>query len=218
MIEKTLLQIAIEAERELYQSAGVSVQVYAQDNLIQKIQNAFVMFFDDTTVTWKRFIEYQTYTLDGLTGRTIVPIKNIFKQYENIINIYPRASTTPLANWPGGNPSSVFGKTPLYITADSIDIAKVIPSTSSGQIVVEGKIFPTFPFNPNDIVPFDWLSLVYFIAWQYAVDDGSNPAGTEKLRQLFEQRYKQVKLNQSSKPVALNSDYRGVPTTWRDFE
>ena len=218
MIEKTLLDIAIEAERELYQSAGISVQVYAQDNLSQKVQNAFILFFDDTKVRWKRFVQYNTYTLDGTTGRTTVPVKTIYKHYENIINVYPGANARPLAAWPGGNPSSLSGKSPQYVFADTIDIMKVFPATATGQITVEGRVLPAFPFAVSDIVPFDWLSIVYFIAWQYAVDDGTNPAGAEKLRQMFEQRYSQMKINQSSEPVPLNSDYRGIPTSWRDSE
>jgi hypothetical protein len=218
MREKTLLQIAVDAERELYQSAGLSVQVYAQDNLVQKIQNAFQMFFDDTSVKWKRFIAYTTYTLDGTSGHTTVPVKNTYKNYEDIIAVYPGTSQRRLAGWPGGNPASFISSTPLFVLPDptGTDLLKVLPSNASGQIVVEGRLFPTFPFNPSDVVPFDALTLTYFVAWQYAVDDGSNPAGSEKLRQLFEERYKQMKINANSEPIALNSQYGNIPSTWRD--
>jgi hypothetical protein len=214
MIEKTLLQIIVDAERELYQVAGTAVQVYSQDNLQSKVQNGFELVFDDTTVKWKRFQSQVQFTLDGVTGRTTVPVKNTFKNYEDIENIYPDLATTPLSMWNSGNSFAVIGGYPLFYTADATDIVRVIPATAKGKIVISGKVRPTFPFGPTDVVPFDYLTLVYFAAWQYSVDDGTNPSAAEKLRQLFEQRYKQMKLNQSKEPISLGGGSSSIPHTW----
>lgn len=216
MLEKTLLQIVTDTERELYQVAGMSVQVYAQDNLSQKVQDAFQFVFDDTTVKWKRFQSQTVYTLDGVTGRTTVPVKTLYKHYEDIDFIYPGTTIRPLAMWNGGNPLSLAGSYPLFYAPDATDVVKIIPANAGGNIVISGRTRPTYPFSINDTVPFDNLTIRYFAAWQYAVDDGSNPAGAEKLRNLFEQRYKQMKLQANKEPIALSGGGGNVPTNWRD--
>lgn len=219
MRDETLAEIIVRAERELNQSAGLSVQVYAQDTLKQKILDAFVVFFDDLTVTWKRFVGSTTYTLDGTTGHvTSNAVQDTYRQYDHITSVFPATSTYPLTSAPQNqNNTLISGDTPLYIQHGSTDVLKVLPITATGQIVVNGKQFPAgFPYNPGDTVPFDALALAYYAAWEYAVDDGTNAAGAEKLRAKFENRYRQLKLNQSQEPIALNGRAREIPTGWRD--
>lgn len=214
MIEKTLAALTTDVQKEIYQVAGMSVQVYSQDNIQQKLQNAFETFFDDTTVKWKKFFTDVTYTLDGSTGRTTVPIKNTFKNFEDITNVFPGVSTRPLSMWNMGNPNAVVGSYPKFYRPDTVDVLKIVPALSTGQITVAGKVRPTYPFTINDVLPFDYLSLTYFAAWQYMVDDGANMASSEKLRQLFENRYKQMRLQQSNEPISLSGNASNIPTTW----
>lgn len=215
MIEKSVIDIVTLAERELHQSAGMSVQVYSQDQLAQNVQNGFNFFFDDNEHRWKKFEVTTVYTLDGVTGRTTVPIKTIYPHYEDILKVYPGTSTRQLANWIGGNPAAVTGGYPLFYTTDTTDTLRVIPSSAAGQITVVGKARPA-EFNITSVVPFDYMCLMYFAAWQYMVDDGTNPAAEEKLRNLFEQRYKQMKQNSSREPIRLSGGYGDIPMSWRD--
>lgn len=215
MLEKTVIDIVTQAERELHQSAGMSVQVYSQDQLAMLVQNSFDLIFDDVTHRWKRFERATIYTLDGTTGHTTTPVSTIYKHYEDIQHVYPGSSTRALANWGGGNPSAITGGTAVFVAPGDTDIIKVYPSTASGQITVVGKARPD-RFTIRDTVPFDAATVAYLTAWQYAVDDGTNPGSAEKLRQLYEQRYKQMKLNSSKEPIALNSSYGNLPMSWRD--
>lgn len=215
MLEKTVIQIVTQAERELHQSAGMAVQVYSQDLLAQYVQNGFTFIFDDVEHRWKRFESSVVYTLDGTTGHTTVPVINTFKHYEDITHVYPGSSTRPLAGWNGGNPSALLGLTAIFYRPGSTDVINCLPTSASGNITVCGKLRPA-EFDIQSNVPFDYLTLVYFAAWQYMVDDATNPAAVDKLRNLFEQRYKQMKQLSSQEPIALNGEYGNIPLTWRD--
>lgn len=214
MIQKTVIEIVTLAERELHQSAGMSVQVYSQSQLAQNIQHGFNLIFDDTSVRWKKFEQFQTYTLNGTTGYTTTPVSAVFSHYEDIIHVYPDSQTRPLTNWDGSNPAAIVGGLARYVLPGVTDILRVLPASAAGEITVVGKVRPA-EFSITDTVPFDYLTLVYFAAWQYMVDDGTNPGSIEKLRQLFEQRYKEMKLQANKEPIQL-SDTSSIPLSWRD--
>jgi hypothetical protein len=215
MIDKTLEGLLVEVEASLYQTAGISTQVYSQQLLVNKITDAFIILATDPEKNWKRFRTTQTYTLDGVTGRTTLPVKNTFVSFDTVNKIWVGSSERFLVAFPDDvNPTSLSGAEPLFYVADQTDTFRVIPTTATGMITVQGFLIP-HSFQLDDIVPFDYLALKYFVCWQYMTDDGSNPGAAEKFQQLFNNRLQQISASQDKAPIALDghgmNDY---PRTW----
>lgn len=214
-MDKTLEALIVDVQSAIYQSAGVSTQVYSQDIIANMITDGFIFLASDVQKDWKRFKNSVTYTLDGTTGRTTVPISNTFKNYDDIQHIFigqtERMITAIDLN---NNPSMYTGDAPLGYLHDTTDTIRIIPASATGTITINGIVYPT-SFILTDIVPFDHLALKYYVAWQYMTDDGSNPGAAEKLRVLFEARYKNLGLSQDQAPVALNgAGMNDFPREW----
>lgn len=215
MVDKTLEDLITDIQKGLYQAAGVGVQIYSQDILISKITDAFIVFASDPEVRWERFAQSNTYTLNGTTGRTVVPVATLFPYYDFIERVYVADSENQLVKAPTtGNYLHTTGNKPLQIIQDATDVMRVIPITATGDITIIGHTYPT-SFALADVVPFDYLALKHYVIWKYMTEDGSNPGAAELSRQEFENRYSQLKKMQMNAPIALNGrggyDY---PTEW----
>lgn len=203
-MDKTLEALIVDVQSAIYQSAGISTQVYTQDVIVSMITDAFIQLASDTKKNWKRFKTFETYTLDGVTGRATVPISDTFESYDYISRIYIGDSERMITAIDMNiNPLKFTGDTPLGYVHDTTDTIRIIPASATGTITIVGKAFPT-SFTLETIVPFDYLALKWFVAWQYMTDDGSNPGAAEKLRQLFQARYDDLSMAQDQAPVALN--------------
>lgn len=202
MVDKTLSALITAVQQELYQVAGVAVQVYSESLLAQKVSTSFDFIFDD--YDWKRFHTFQTYTLDGTTGRATTTVADTFKQYDDIRSIYLADSNSSLCVLPSElNPAFITGGVAKFYIADQINTFRVLPITATGNIVVTGKLRPA-EFALDSIVPFDSQALIMFTAWQYCLDDASNPAMIDKFQKMFDTRIEQLKNNQTSEPISLS--------------
>lgn len=219
MTDKLLSEIITFVQKELSQIAGVTVQIYSEDLIAQKVQTSFELLYSDRS--WKRFQTFETYTLDGTTGRVTGNVSTTFKQFEDIYKIYPVGYDQPLSVYSmERNPAALTGTFPLEYTADRTanKIFRVLPITATGQIAVVGRIGYSTPFAADEVVPFDYLALGFMTAWQYAVDDASNSAMIDKFKALFDTRIAQLKKNQEREAIALNPGYRGIiPNTWQEW-
>lgn len=216
MIELTLEAIITRVQVDLYQAAGPSVQLYSEDLIAQKIQDTFVTFANDPNVRWKQFRTFGSYTLDGTTGRTTVLLNTTFKTFGDIYSVFPDKSDKPLTYLGSKtNPLLFTGARPLKIVRDTVDIIRIIPATATGNIVVVGKTVPQPPFVLTDTIPFDYIALSNYVCWDYAVDDGGNPAMAEKFRTKFETRYEEIKNEEVTEPIQLSgTGERDIPQQW----
>ena len=219
MVDKTLTSLVTSVQKNLYQVAGVAVQIYSEDLLAEKIQNAFHLIHADKR--WKRFHTFATYTLDGTTGRVTATVTDTFKTFEDIYKIYAGSSDIPLRRHSSErNPSAYSGSSPLEYVADRTTgkVFRVIPITSTGSITVVGRIGYTDDFALDDVVPFDHLALIYMTCWQWSVDDGTNSAMADKFQGLFETRIKQLTENQANEPISLNAGVNTrIPDSWEEW-
>lgn len=216
MIELTLEAIITRIQNDLYQAAGPSVQLYSENMLAQKVQDAFVVFANDPDVRWKQFRIFNRYTLDGSTGRTTVPLNTIFRAFGDIYSIFPDKSSKPLTYiGTKDNPYLITGTFPLKYIRDSVDIVRVIPSTAVGDVIVVGKSVLQPPFTLDDTIPFDYIALTNYVCWEWAVDDGANPGMAEKFRTKFEARYKEIQKEEITEPIQLsNANEQSIPQQW----
>lgn len=215
-MQKKLEDLIVEVQQGIYQVAGMGAQLYSQDLIASKIKDCFYLLAQDPEKRWKQFYSFNTYELDGVTGRTTVPIKDTYRTFENITDIYIGSSNRRIPYMNSSvNPSQWRGNSPLRYVHDTVDVIKVIPATATGEITVVGTVFPQ-EFVLSTIVPFDYLALKWYVVWQYMTEDDANPAAAELARQQFETRYKQLDKMQSQEGIAI--DGRGgaidYPTEW----
>lgn len=210
MADKTLGALVTDIQNEIYQMEGLAVQVYSQGIIVNKINDAFITFFDDKEIQWKRFQEYATYTLDGTTGTPTASVDDTFRQYDHIFRVYRAGSDSPLANWnTSRNPAMISGSAPVFVKPTNIanKVLQILPVAATGDIVVIGKALPTaWPYDDleQDTVAFDYLAVKYYVAWQLLVDDGANPASAEVMLMKFKNRYAQLEANQGQEPVSYS--------------
>lgn len=221
MTDKTLEELITEVQTELHQVAGPATQLYTQDMLVARINDAFITFFEDTEVQWKRFIEYATYVLDGTTGKSTTDVSATFRDYNHILGVYPSESDRRLVSFnTQRNPALITGDYPVFVkpTSTATKIFQVLPLTATGSVTVIGKaLSQLFPFDDlADVVPFDYLAIKYYAAWQQLMQDGTSPDAAAVMLTLFQNRYKSLKASQSQEPVAYNGGMSQYPTEWYD--
>lgn len=216
MTDRSLSDLITRVERELSQVPGLAVQTYAKDAIAQKIISTFELIYSDRN--WKRFKTTEQRTLDGVTGKVTTPFTEI-TAFDDIVRVYPATTGVALTLLPTEyNPLIGFsGGLPRYYGYSSAagKLITVYPLNSSGDIIVLGQVHQAEDFVLSDTIPFDDLALVWGAAWQYAVDDATNPGAVAKFSGLFEARKKQLYSNQTAEPIALGGN-RGVPTRWSE--
>ena len=71
-------------------------------------------------------------------------------------------------------------------------------------LIVILLILPISNAQDNE-VNFDEQALILGASYDYAEDDGTNPAATDKLQNMFESRVKQLRNLRNETPVALDN-------------
>ncbi len=199
LIERTSIRLS--------QVAGASVQLYSEDRIAEMIQHKFDVLFDEAW--WGQFVTFgESMTLDGSTGVVTIDLSAKIKRFEDIRVIYPDDSNTPLSALPEAtlNPDTITGTTPAFFSQNtsSTKVFKIWPIASTGDIQVTYRTKPD-DFVPSDEVNFDEQALILGASYDYAEDDGTNPAATDKLQNMFESRVKQLRNLRNETPVALDN-------------
>ena len=216
MQTKTVQQLLSIIERMLYQAAGVDVQVYAQDIIVDKINQAFIRCFE--AKFWPQFLVREVRTVDGVTGQVTVPFTSI-TTWEDVYRVFRTGSQKPLAIMPDSYNllSLPTGTVSRFIAPSITSIFTVYPLEASDEILVIGRARPinTGDFSLSDIVPFDYMALAYHVAWEYAVDDASNGAMASKFQTLFDSRMAQLEDISFADFVDIAPNTSDIPTEWR---
>ncbi len=185
--------------------SGRSVQLYAEDRIVEMIQHKFDILFD--LVFWSQFCSWRTSALDGTTGVVTENLTDILKRFEDIQVIYKYDTNHPLTEFQQSimNPDTVSGTSPRFFEPvnNTEKVFRVLPVTSTGQITYRIRTKPA-PFTEEDEVNFDDQALILGATYDYLEDSGTNPQATEKFRLLFESRVAQLKSNRSTNRVALD--------------
>jgi hypothetical protein len=224
MADKLLGDLVTDIETELYEVSGPAVQVYTQALIVSKINDAFITFFDEKKFHWKRFLEYNTYVLNGTTGESTTSVTAAYASFEDILFIYPAESDYPLTKWNlNRNPALITGSQPLMYaySGTSERLFKVLPATAEGSVVVIGKRRPSnWPYDDleQDTVAFDYLAIKYYVCMQILADDGANPEAANLMTEKFKARYKELEIMNSREPIALNGRSGQIPSQWRDVD
>lgn len=216
-MQKTLLDLITDVETMLYNAAGPSVQVYSQGVFAQKFNQAFDRVFH--AKFWPQFLKRETRTLDGVSGQVTAPF-TLIKEWGDVNAVFRENSARPLQTMPESfNLLSLnTGGAPKFLEPSSDStLFTVYPLNAAGRISVVGRAMPTNTgaFALDDTIPFDYLSLEYIVAWEYATDDASNAAMASKFQTLFDSRMKQLEDDAFDNVVLLSPGSDSIPLTWR---
>lgn len=203
----TLQNLTQKTIKKLSLYSGTGVQIYAEDRIADMIIDAYNELIDERF--WSDCMEWHQYNLSGENGivnenviddiKNISDIECIFSEYNKRHQLRKAHNTTI--------PYTIEGNVPqLYIKSTNPNkIFAVIPFNSTGKLYVRSRK-KLLQIYPQDLVPFDSLALVYKVCWQYTVDDGSNPAEQQKFKQLFDERMKELRSNETSGVYDWNDD------------
>ena len=199
---------------ELSQVPGVATQIYASGRILQHIQDAFLLEFEE--MWWP---DYMTYIgpvpLDGATGSLtmdlIGPLGTI-TEYRDISVVFPENSNRRMREFPPGmNPTRlVNGMHTFYIIPDYTTPGrpfKVLPMNSTVGVVVWARQRPKLPLSYTDKLYLDQLLLQYDATWMYCVDDGTIPAQVNKFQVLAQNRRRMIKASYGQHPLELDPRY-----------
>ena len=191
----TLRDLINRTSIRLSQVYGSGVQIYAEDRLAEMIQHKFDVLFDEAF--WPQFSDWYAWTLDGTLGVVTTDLTDILKRLEDIDVIYLGSTITKVTKLPSTvNPFTLNGTQAVHYTSGP-SLAKpfkVVPATATGTLHVHARTKPD-TFDLDDEVDFDDQALILGAAYDYSEDDGTNPASTQKLQLLFENRVNQLRKN-----------------------
>ena len=140
---------------ELSQVPGIATQIYASGRILQHVQDAFQMEFDD--FFWPNYLAYVQVPLDGTTGAlasdVIGPLGPI-QDYGDIQTVWPAGSNRKIMELPQSiNPFTITsGTRAMYMVPDySVPNRpiRVFPATSTTDVVILGLQRPTMPFDTH---------------------------------------------------------------------
>lgn len=204
---------------ELRQVPSLATQTYATPVIRQQVNNAYRMLVDE--YWWEELMYTFTVAVDGTTGLLtsdlVGPISAITR-YDNIQYVWSEGIDRPLAQKPvRWNPTAITGTTPQYIQSDTTYTnrpVKILPVTSTGNVVIRARQMPPFPVGDSDTLYLDDLMITYAAAWMYVIDDATVPAQVEKFQSLYMARKKQVIANMNTQDIPLTPYAYTTGTGW----
>lgn len=213
-MSQTLSQLVQRTVTRLSMVGGVAVQVYAEDRIAEMIWHKFVMVRDE--LWWDDFMDYVQLT-QGSDGR---PVENVVRAMplapigdEIVINTFTDIQygwrpdrRDPLRYWPRrANPAGLFaahGAT-QYMIPDEPKVVRFAPVEPGMVMTLRVKRHYSY-FAPTDVVPMDEQLMILGACYDYLEDDGTNAGQTEKFRNMFNDRLRQIKGGENEKEIPLH--------------
>lgn len=217
---KLMSDLVTDVQRELSQVPGIGTQAYSEDYIVQLLTAGFKVVFREEF--WPHLSEWFQKTLDGSTGQWSGAGVDVYV-LQDVRCVYgPKDRYRPLPHLPRHiNPYEIAGTTPRYVEgrngASTGKPFRIWPLAATGTITFQARVMPddeVFLSSSSDEVPFDDLTLVYYAAWQYIENDGSNPGQAEKLKNMFEARLAQEKKNLANLPIDLDPRMAQSNSEW----
>lgn len=216
-IEDAIIQVA--AGMSLVNAQGMTP--YSDELILSYLHGAHTAIADEQE--WDEMTISHTRTLDGTTGKITQKITEV-TDWKDIERIYHESSQQPLpkvTRW--SNPlisTTLVGFRGMSAVEDPNSggryLVQFFPLTLTGQVLFQSALSIDFT-NRDTVLPIDWWLHVYHASWQYALDDGTNPAQMEKYQTLYNQRLKTVKSKQNRASISLDP-YQAIPNIWTESD
>lgn len=209
---QTLYDLVQRTVTRLSMVSGIGVQVYAEDRIAEMIWHKWLMVRDE--LWWDDLMRYAVLTQDA-NGR---PMENVVRQlplspngdeivindYNDIQHVWRNDVRRPLSEMAlRSNPAGMLkqGST-LFRTPDTQKVIRFAPIMPGKKMVVRYKVWHEY-FQPDDIVPMDDQLIILGAVYDYLEDDGTNAGQTEKFRNMFNDRLRQMKSRDNAREIGL---------------
>lgn len=216
----SLSDLVQRAVTRLSMVPGVAVQVYAEDRLAEMIQHKFDTVRD--MLWWDDMMEWQVLTQDSMGRPTEnvvrlmpdVPVGDeiVINQFKDVQYAWREGQSNPLRSISRRyNPMAYMrvGRTG-YIAPDQTKVIRFMPYEPGRQMLIRYRKWYG-PFQPDDVVPMDDQLLVLGACYDYLEDDGTNPGQTEKFRNFYNDRLRQLLSQENDREIELS------PSTYPDI-
>lgn len=218
MAYKTFAELIVEVEKELALVAGTAVQTYAEDHIAHHLQQEFNDIFEKRW--WEEYSSWQTYTLDGTTGKPSSDISSTLNRITDISVMYRGGTNVRILLAPQSiNPTIITGSTALFyapvLETTPNRIFKVYPVTAVGTVDCYVRTYPG-EFDDDSPVKFDADYLVLSAAKNMCATDGGGSLQLQDLEQRRQRAEERVlRRAQSMGPVPINPvQYPNGLTEW----
>lgn len=208
---QTLEKLIKRVIQRLSMYQGTSVQIYAEDRILQMILDHYNLVIN--SYPWSCLSFWKEYTLAGSRGEVLENVKEDFTSYADIIAIVPKdAPSYSLKRVQSSTPvSEIEGTSPAYYTFNVENpekIFKVLPETAIGNILVhaKGTLDTNRTVHPREIIPFDSDYLVYAVCADYLADDGNSQIQLQKFSQMRDSRLMTLKVIDNSGITDYNDE------------
>lgn len=214
---RSLTQLVQKVIQRLSQVPGTGTQTYAEDRIADMVQHKFTVLFEEAF--WGHLCHWYTVTLDGALGvpnESMFALSNPLRHFDDIQGIYPTGADKPLPHAPSSrNVFQYDGETPRFVAPYNQDdkVFRIYPATATGTLEMYYRSRPP-EYNPSDIVNFDNQALILGATYDYLEDDGTNPNATQKFKDMFEARVRQLKENKANLPRALDTRSHATLDDW----
>ncbi len=174
----TFAELIAAVQTELGQASGPDVQTYAEPRVAAMLQRTFNQAFQDKF--WNRFVNYDTYALDGTTGEITTNVASLIKEFNDIGSVWYESYRNPLPLMPKDVNPAIVTQMCLQPSASATThgFFKVRPLTTTGNITVMYRTAPT-AFVDSDEVPFDPDYMVLKSVVNFLVVEGTNLKAAE---------------------------------------
>lgn len=218
---QTLEKLTKRIIQRLSMYQGMSVQIYAEDRIMQMILDNYNLVVD--SFAWSGLNFWQKFTLAGSNGEVLENVSDTITSFGDIIAIIPKDNETySLKRLHSSTPpDTVEGDDPAYFmphTTDTSKVFQVIPYTATGEIYVnaKGKLNTNQTIIPETIIPFDSDYLVYAVCYDYLADDDNSRTQLEKFGQMRDSRLSILKAIDNAGTTDYNDEIsQSALTSWR---
>lgn len=197
--------------RRLSMYGGIDTQTYAQDRILDIIQEKFDMLFD--RLWWPAYtVEGEAMTLDGTLGVVTADLTSKIKRYEDLRYVFYEKDEHPLPGRPSNvNPNEIRLRC-IGPTATN-KIFRVYPATLTGTVRVTYRTKPD-TFGLDSEILLDATLLKLYACADYLEDDGTNPTAVEKFNNLANERLSQFETMLQQQSISMHRYTASVQTEW----
>lgn len=195
---QTLEKLVQRIIQRLSMYQGTSVQVYAEDRIMQMVLDQYDLVMD--SFAWNNLSHWKKFTLSGIKGYCGEKVSDYIVNFGDIIAIKIKDADNSLLRLHSTTiPEEVTGDIPHYYmpaNENADKIFQVVPFTAQGDIYVNirGRLNTNdTQIDPETVIPFDSSYLVYAVCVDYLADDASSNMQYEKFKNLRDERLRQLK-------------------------
>ena len=206
LITRTMTRVRLQG--------GLDVQTYAQPLIAEMLQHKFDTLFDRRF--WKHLRLYESFSLNGTTGKVPIDISDRIKRFADIRYIWPEGYRRPIPELPGNVNVSHVTMICYRPDGDATKVFQVLPKTSVFNIEVCYRT-KLDSFVEDDEVPMDDQLMIMGAAYDYAVDKGADETTVQKFLNMYMDRLQALEKLEDTNSYSMHSPTATSVNEWHEI-